>query len=185
MCILITVVDDGGRLFGVTSMSSNDDRISSAECRMACCYGRYISYLGELSGASPRHAAVNNRRPKVRGLGSGAGGGAGSPLIVPSLPGRPDPVFKPANHHTPLCTTVRTRKSSRAAPASATDDYGPAAGGARSSMSFRVVQTSGRVSTPKSQDHIQFSSPEQGGHPHRSKCRIRDSSDENGVVVHG
>jgi hypothetical protein len=29
MCILITVVDDGGRLFGVSSMSSNNDRISN------------------------------------------------------------------------------------------------------------------------------------------------------------
>ena len=77
MCILITVVDDGGRLFGVTSMSSNDDRISSVECRMPRCYDGYIGYLGELSGASPRHTAVNNRRQKVRGLGSGAGGGAG------------------------------------------------------------------------------------------------------------
>ena len=38
MCILITVVDDGGRLFGVSSMSSNDDRISSVECRMCSLY---------------------------------------------------------------------------------------------------------------------------------------------------
>ena len=37
MCILITVVDDGGRLFGVSSMSSNDDRISRVECRMIRC----------------------------------------------------------------------------------------------------------------------------------------------------
>jgi hypothetical protein len=72
MCILITVVDDGGRLFGVTSMSSNDDRTSSAECRMPRCYGRYICYLDELSGARSRHTAVNNRRQKQRGLGSGA-----------------------------------------------------------------------------------------------------------------
>jgi len=36
-------------------------------------------------------------------------------------------------------------------------------------MSFRVVQTCGRVSRPKSQDQQQFSSPEQGGHPHRGQ----------------
>jgi hypothetical protein len=68
MCILITVVDDGGRLFGVTSMSSNDDRTSSAECRMPRCYDGYIGYLDELSRASPRHTAVNNRRQKLRAL---------------------------------------------------------------------------------------------------------------------
>ena len=35
MCILITVVGGGGRLFGVSWMSSNYDRISSVECRMS------------------------------------------------------------------------------------------------------------------------------------------------------
>ena len=34
MCILITVVEGAGRLFGVSWMSSNDDRISSVQCRM-------------------------------------------------------------------------------------------------------------------------------------------------------
>jgi hypothetical protein len=49
----------------------------------------------------------------------------------------------------------------------------------------RAVPTCRRVSTPKSHNQQQFSSPEQGSHPHRRQRRIRDSSDENGVVAHG
>jgi len=38
MCILITAVDGGGRLFGVSWMSSNDDRISNVICRIIRWY---------------------------------------------------------------------------------------------------------------------------------------------------
>ena len=50
MCILITVVDVGGRLFGVTSMSSNHDRTSSAECRIPRRNGGYIRDLLDIWG---------------------------------------------------------------------------------------------------------------------------------------
>jgi hypothetical protein len=49
MCILITVVDGGVRLFGVSWMSSNDDRISSVECRMIRWYCSNTGYLAVLS----------------------------------------------------------------------------------------------------------------------------------------
>ena len=42
MCILITVVGAGGRLFGVSSMSSNDHRISRVECRMRSLLSTHI-----------------------------------------------------------------------------------------------------------------------------------------------
>src|SRR6202165_4556744 len=77
MCILITAVDDGGRLFGASWMSSNYDRISSVECRITRCNSCHIGCLVVLSAVYPRHAAVNNGRLEVRGLGSGAGGEAG------------------------------------------------------------------------------------------------------------
>src|SRR6478735_3611139 len=77
MCILITVVDDGGRLFGVSSMSSNNDRISIVECRITRYDGRYIGCLAVLPLVGSRHAAVNNGRQEVGDLGSGAGGEAG------------------------------------------------------------------------------------------------------------
>src|ERR1700731_5371582 len=77
MCILITVVDCGGRLFGVSLMSSNYRRISSVGCRMVRCYSCDTRYFTRLPMVRRGHAAVNNGRQRVRGLGSGAGGEAG------------------------------------------------------------------------------------------------------------
>src|SRR5271168_1529739 len=77
MCILITVDADGGRWFGVRWMSSNYHRISSVECRMARQLHCYIACSVVLSMTYERHAAVNNGRPQVMGLGSDAGGEAG------------------------------------------------------------------------------------------------------------
>src|SRR5882757_5882376 len=77
MCILITVVDCGGRLFGVSWMSSNYGRISSVECRATRCNNCHIRCLVALPVVYLRHAAVNNGRLNVRGLSSGAGGEAG------------------------------------------------------------------------------------------------------------
>ena len=49
MCILITVVDDDGRLFGVTSMSSNDAAYLVLNVAplavMADIYAIWVSYL--------------------------------------------------------------------------------------------------------------------------------------------
>src|SRR5829696_3594649 len=77
MCILITAVDGGGRLFGVSWMSSNDDRISSVTCRMIRCCWENDGYFAASTVVDRRHAAVNNRRYEWRGLGSGVGGEAG------------------------------------------------------------------------------------------------------------
>ena len=68
MCILITVVEGVGRLFGVSWMSSNDDRISSVECRMIRWYYAERAYFNAISMDVLRHAAVNNGRPPVLGL---------------------------------------------------------------------------------------------------------------------
>src|SRR6478736_2104241 len=77
MCILITVVQGAGRLFGVSWMSSNDDRISSVQCRIIRWYCTNKAYFDALSMDVRRHAAVNNGRQPAWGLPSVAGGEAG------------------------------------------------------------------------------------------------------------
>src|SRR5262245_10227798 len=77
MCILITVVEGVGQLFGVSWMSSNNDRISSVQCRIACWYCTNKGYFDPLSTDVLRHAAVNNGRSPGWGLRSVAGGEAG------------------------------------------------------------------------------------------------------------
>src|SRR5258707_1076779 len=77
MCILITVVEGAGRLFGVNWMSSNDDRISSVQCRIVRRYCTDRINFDALSMDVCRHAAVNNGRWPGWGLRSVAGGEAG------------------------------------------------------------------------------------------------------------
>jgi len=49
MCILISVVEGAGRLFGIGWMSSNDDRISSVQCRIVRWYSTDRAYFDALS----------------------------------------------------------------------------------------------------------------------------------------
>src|ERR1700758_980145 len=77
MCILITVVEGAGRLFGVSWMSSNDDRISIVQCRVVRWYCMDRPHFEVLSMDVRGHAAVNNGRQPAAGLRSVAGGEAG------------------------------------------------------------------------------------------------------------